>query len=72
MLRKTWMRIDAFEEYIEEIVELGVNGHASPGTTQWDTDESDSGIGNVDDVDDFYEQLCKGCDATGETCSDGA
>ena len=66
--RSNWLRIEAFENYIEDIIELGVNGvsGASANSTNWNTD-----VLTVLDVDDFYTDLCKGCEADNATCTDG-
>ena len=63
-IRESWLSFEDFEEYIDDIVQAGVNGRASPGSTEWDTDNiDDSG-----DVTDFYDELCKGCED--KTCTE--
>ncbi len=53
-IREGWINIDSFFNYIDDIIDEGTNGAASPGTGQWDTDL----IEEADDITDFYEQLC--------------
>ena len=53
-LRENWLSFEDFEEYIDDIVQAGVNGDANPGEHQWDTDLID----DPSDVSDFYTELC--------------
>ena len=52
--RESWLSFEDFEDYINDIVQEGINGNANPGPHQWDTDDfKDAG-----DVTDFYTELC--------------
>ncbi len=53
-IREEWINIDTFFNYIDDIIDEGTNGAASPTTGQWDTDL----IEEAEDITDFYEQLC--------------
>ena len=66
--RESWLSFEDFEDYIDDIVQAGVNGDSAPSDTQWDTD--DDNIDDAGDVTDFYEELCNECE--GGSCTEPA
>ena len=62
--REDWLSFEDFEDYIEEVIEAGLNGDASGSGNKWSTTD----ITEADDVTDFYDELCNGCESNGD-CS---